>query len=161
MKDGHSNGIDRLFPFGPTCLLDGIEVPAFVTCSKNGSITSQLVTNMLQRMDYLKLFNRTNGINPFLLYDGHVIRGAVLVVHFGVQSTIVVLYRGTIWYIIVSSGQSVKQNGAFKIESKKAESDTVTSKTRSGLPVTLELSDIVRILNIALAKFVCSRRDKQ
>jgi hypothetical protein len=40
MKDEHSNGIDRMFPFGLTCTFNGVEVPTFVTCSKNGSITS-------------------------------------------------------------------------------------------------------------------------
>jgi hypothetical protein len=40
MKDEHSNGIDRIFPFGPICTFNGVEVPTFVTCSKNGSITS-------------------------------------------------------------------------------------------------------------------------
>jgi hypothetical protein len=36
IKDEHSNGIDRMFPFGPTCTFNGIEVVMFVTCSKNG-----------------------------------------------------------------------------------------------------------------------------
>jgi hypothetical protein len=71
IKDEHSNGIDRMFPFGPTCICNGIEVPEFVTCSKNGSIIRQLLTNMLQRMDALMLFDRSNGINNFLLCDGH------------------------------------------------------------------------------------------
>jgi hypothetical protein len=39
IKDEHSNGVDRMFPFEPTCI--------FITCSKNGSMTSQLITNML------------------------------------------------------------------------------------------------------------------
>jgi hypothetical protein len=34
MKDEHSNGADRMFPFGPTCTFNGATVPAFVTCSK-------------------------------------------------------------------------------------------------------------------------------
>jgi hypothetical protein len=55
MKDEQSNGVDQMFPFGPTCTFIGVEVPTFVTCSKNGSITSQLLTNMLQTMDKLSL----------------------------------------------------------------------------------------------------------
>jgi hypothetical protein len=31
MKDDHSNGADRMFPFGPTCTFNGVEVP---TCVK-------------------------------------------------------------------------------------------------------------------------------
>jgi hypothetical protein len=59
-KDEHSNGVDRMFPFGPTCSFNGTEVPTFVTCSKNG-------TNMLCKMDDLKLFDRSDGVRPFLL----------------------------------------------------------------------------------------------
>jgi hypothetical protein len=57
MKDEHSNGVDLMFPFGPTCTFNGSQVPTFVTCSKNGSITSQLLTNMLSKMDDLEIFD--------------------------------------------------------------------------------------------------------
>jgi hypothetical protein len=71
MKDEHSNGVDRMFPFGPTCTFIGVEVPTFVTCSKNGSITSQLLANMLQKMDKLCLFESGDGTSPCPLCDGH------------------------------------------------------------------------------------------
>jgi hypothetical protein len=71
MKDEHSNGIDRMFPFGLTCTFNGVEVPTSVTCSKNGSITSQLLTNMPKRMGALMLFDRGDVRNPFLLCDRH------------------------------------------------------------------------------------------
>jgi hypothetical protein len=74
MKDEHSNGADRMFPFGPTCTFNGVEVPTFVTCSKNGSITSQLLTSMFAKMDEHSLFDQSAGINTFLLCDGHVSR---------------------------------------------------------------------------------------
>jgi hypothetical protein len=71
MKGEHSNCIDRMFPFGPTCAFNGIKVLTFFICSKNGSITSQLLNNMLQRMDDLLLFDRSDGGNHFLLCNGH------------------------------------------------------------------------------------------
>jgi hypothetical protein len=46
-------------------------------------------------------------------------------------------------------GDSPDQNGTFKIESKKANEDTVRHIICDGLPATLERSDIVRIVNIA------------
>jgi hypothetical protein len=49
MKDEHRNGVDRMFSFGPACTFNGSQVPTFFTCSKNGSITSQLLTNMLSK----------------------------------------------------------------------------------------------------------------
>jgi hypothetical protein len=71
MKDEHSNGAYCMFPFGPTSTLNGVEVPTFVTCSKNGSITSQLLTSIIAKIDEHSLFDRSAGINHFLLYDGH------------------------------------------------------------------------------------------
>jgi hypothetical protein len=48
-----------------------VEVPTFVTCSKNGSIASKLPTNMLSKMDDYCLFDHSNRTNPFLLCDEH------------------------------------------------------------------------------------------
>jgi hypothetical protein len=59
MKDEHINVMDRMFPFGPICTFNGIEVP------------SQLITNMLSKMDDMELFDRSEGVNPFLLCNGH------------------------------------------------------------------------------------------
>jgi hypothetical protein len=71
MKDEHSNGVDHIFPFGPTCTFNESQVPTFITCSKNGSITSQLLTNMLSKMNDLELFDQRGSVLPFLLCDRH------------------------------------------------------------------------------------------
>jgi hypothetical protein len=71
MKDEHSNRADHMLPLVPTCTFNGVEVPTFVTCSKNSSITSQLLTNMFSKMDDYCLFDQNIGINPFWLCDGH------------------------------------------------------------------------------------------
>jgi hypothetical protein len=71
IKDEHRNSAYRMFSFGPTCTFNGIEVPTFVTCSKNGSITSQLLTSMLAKIVEHCLFDHSAGIIPFLIYDGH------------------------------------------------------------------------------------------
>jgi hypothetical protein len=60
-----------MFPFGPTCSFNGSEVPTVDTCNKNGRIASQLLTNILSKMDDLDLFDRSDGVSPFLLCDGH------------------------------------------------------------------------------------------
>jgi hypothetical protein len=63
------------------------------------------------------------------------------------------LYRSTIYGALVwQVGDSVEQNGIFKIESKKAKADTVRGKNRAGLPATLKRSNIVRIVNVAWQK---------
>jgi hypothetical protein len=151
MKDEHSNGVDRIFPFGPTCTFNGIQVPTFVTCSKNGNFTSQLLTNMLQKMHHLPIFDRIDKVNPFLLCDEHGSRFEEPFLEYTLESNrpwtccIGVPYGTSMWQV----GDSTEQNGTFKIESKEANADTVRNKIGAGLPVTLEKTDIVRIVNVA------------
>jgi hypothetical protein len=59
-----------MFSFGLTCAFNGDEVPMFVTYSNNCSITSHLLTSILSKMDDLELFERSDGVDPFLLCDG-------------------------------------------------------------------------------------------
>jgi hypothetical protein len=153
-KDEHINGADRMFPFGTTCTFNGVELPTFVTCSKNGSTTSQLLTSMLAKMDEHSLFDQSAGINPFLLCDGYGIRLEEPFLEYTLEydrhwtCCIGVSYGTSVWQL----GDSPEQNGTFKIESKKAKADTVRHTIRAGLPATLERSDIVRIVNIAWQK---------
>jgi hypothetical protein len=154
MKDEHSNGADRMFPFGTTCTFNGVQVPTFVTCSKKGSITSQLLTNMLSKMDDYCLFDCNNGTNPFLLCDRHGSRFEEPFLEYTLESNmpwtccIGVSYGTSVWQL----GDSAEQNGTLKIDIKKAKAETVRCKIRAGLPATLERSDIVRIVNIAWQK---------
>lgn len=65
-------GLGKQCPGGPTCKFHGKYVPCFVCCSPKGGITSDLLTQMLQRMDVIDLFPRKpSGPIPFLLLDGH------------------------------------------------------------------------------------------
>jgi prepilin-type processing-associated H-X9-DG protein len=105
MKDEHSNGADRMFPFRPTCTYNGVEVPMYVMCSKHGSITSQLSTNMLSKMDEYSLFDHSNRANPFLLCDGHVSRFKEPFLEYTLESnmpwnySIGVLYGMSVWQL--------------------------------------------------------------
>jgi hypothetical protein len=62
---------NSMMPGGPTCTYLGKEVPCFVGASPNASITSEMLTRMLELMDELQVFDRSNGIHLFLLLDGH------------------------------------------------------------------------------------------
>ncbi len=65
-------GPGKRYPGAPTCQFRGKTVPPFVCCSPKGGITSKLLKAMLERMDSLDLFPRTEGGPlPFLLLDGH------------------------------------------------------------------------------------------
>jgi hypothetical protein len=123
-----------------------------VTCSKNGSITSQLLTNMLSKMDDLQLFDRSNRMNPFLLCDGHVSGFEEPFLEYTIESNrlwtcfICVPYgTSTMWQV----GDSTEQNGTFKIESKKVKACTIRDKIQAGLPGALEKSDIIWIVNVS------------
>ena len=69
--DANTGGVDKRFPMGPVCTFNGIEVPTLCCCSENGSITAHLLVQMLKTIDELNVFDRSDGIPPFLLLDGH------------------------------------------------------------------------------------------
>jgi hypothetical protein len=56
---------------GPSCTFNGLNVPCFCCASENGSISGALLTQMLQAIDTLGVFDHSTGLNPFLLLDGH------------------------------------------------------------------------------------------
>jgi hypothetical protein len=119
MKDEHRNSVDRMFPFGPTFTFNGSQVPTFVTCSKNGSIASQLLTNMLSQMNDLELLDRSIVVSPFLLFGGHGSRFEETFLEYTLESNrpwtccIGVPYLTSMWKV----GDSTEQSVTFKIES--------------------------------------------
>jgi hypothetical protein len=107
-------------------------------------------------MDDLEIFDRSNGVTPFLLYNGHGSRFEEPLLKYTLESNmpwtccIGVPYGTYMWKV----GDSTEINGTFKIESKKekAKACTVRDNIRAGLPATLEKSDIVQIFNVAWKK---------
>ena len=64
MKEGNeysffsSNlGKHKLFPGGPSWYFNGIEVPAFVTFTDHGGIDDNVLTEILQRIDNLAIYD--------------------------------------------------------------------------------------------------------
>jgi len=64
-------GEGKMYPFGPACTFKGKTIPCFCCCSENGSITGHLLTNMLRFIDAREVFDRSTGLSPFLLLNGH------------------------------------------------------------------------------------------
>jgi hypothetical protein len=71
LTEENIRGLATIFPCGPTCDFNEKIIPCFDGWSTKGSITSALLAVMLERMDDLELFDRSDGIIPFILLDGH------------------------------------------------------------------------------------------
>jgi hypothetical protein len=69
--EANTGRLGMRYPMIPLCTLNGITVPTFCCASKNGSITADLHTDMLAPIDKLKVFDRHDGVPPFLRFDGH------------------------------------------------------------------------------------------
>ena len=65
------NSKGKRYPGGPTCTFQGVEVPCLTRWSKKGSITSEILVNILKMLDHLGVFDCSKGSCPFLLLDGH------------------------------------------------------------------------------------------
>ena len=61
----------KLFPTGPECEFNGKKIPTLVQWSPSGSITTDILVDCLATLDHYSVFNRSSGLKPFLLLDGH------------------------------------------------------------------------------------------
>ena len=62
-----NSGPEKTWPGAPTCLFRGKEVPALITCTKKGSITSEILKLVFKRLDDLNLYDRSEGKTPMAL----------------------------------------------------------------------------------------------
>jgi hypothetical protein len=113
--EANSHGPEKYYPYGPTCTVLGKSVPAFVTCSESGSITSNILMDVLKHIDNCLRWDRTEA-KPFLLLDGHGSRFELPFLDY-VNATetkwtvcIGVPYGMNLWQV----GDSTQQNGAYK-----------------------------------------------
>ena len=114
-------GDGKIFPGGPTCNYNGVEVPCMIRYSRGGGITPEILTDILKTIDSHGVFEkeRQAGIKPFLLLDGHQSRFSVPFLEYITDPDhlwkvcIGVPYGTAIWQI----GDSVEQNGRYKIGS--------------------------------------------
>ena len=149
-----NSGSGKRFPGGPKCSFQGKEVPAFICCSPKGGITSELLKEMLERMDSFNLFPRIpGGPLPFLLLDGHGSRLQLPFLRYTNDPdhpwiVCLGLPNGTaLWQV----GDAAEQNGCWKMAITKFKRDLVLFKMRMGLPHTITKTDIVPLCNRAFA----------
>ena len=107
----------RRYPQEPVCMLNGIAMPTMCCCSESGSITAELLVAMLQQIDLSGVFDRNDGVYPFLILDGHGSRFDLTFLEYinspinPCNVCIGVPYGTSYWQV----GDSTEQNGCFKM----------------------------------------------
>ena len=112
-------GKDAIFPGGPTCWHNGIEIPAYVTFNEHGGMDGKILTEIFRRLDHLKIYDddRKEGLTPFVLLDGHQSRFDLEFLEYindpfhKWNVCIGVPYGTSLWQVADSS----EQNGLFKM----------------------------------------------
>ena len=66
----------KLLPGGPSCTYRGKKIPCMREWSPKGSVISEILKNIVKTLDTLEIFNRSTGITPLLLLDGHGTSGS-------------------------------------------------------------------------------------
>lgn len=64
-------GGGEAFLGGPACHFQGKDIPSLTQWSEGGGIAPQILTNILKRMGNVRVLNRTNGVELFLLVDAY------------------------------------------------------------------------------------------
>ena len=143
MNEETMGGMDKLFPCGPVCELNGKNVSTYVSCTENGSITSELLADMLQKIDDSGVYAPDK--EKVLLMDGHNSRFQLPFVEYTVETNPTwkpifgVPYGTHIWQV----GDSSEQNGTYKMQLKREKHRYICRKINEGYENGLVRSDIV------------------
>jgi hypothetical protein len=147
-----NSGPGKRYPYGPTCLFNGKDVPCIICNSESGSVTSELLVEFLKKMDDLDLFPRHDGVKPFLLLDGHNSRFELPFLWYVNHPNhnwvvcIGVPYGTSYWQV----GDSSEQNGSYKIAMTREKRQLVMKKQRMGFQYArMETYEIVSVVNAA------------
>ena len=147
----NNSGKNKRFPGGPTCVFQGKEVPCLTRWSPKGSITAQILIDILHTLDHLGVFDRSGGRIPFLLLDGHGSRFAMEFLNYIMDPLhlwavcIGVPYGTALWQV----GDASEQNGAYKMALTRAKENLIKQKIKKCMPPTIEPYEIIPLLNTA------------
>ena len=61
-----NTGTGKVHPMGPECNFCGRKISTFCCCTENGSITAELLMEMLKTIDNQHVFDRSVGYPPIL-----------------------------------------------------------------------------------------------
>ncbi len=149
----NTGGLDKRYPQGPFCHINGKTDPTFCCCSENGSITSELLVEMLRVIDRFKDFDRSDGIAPFLLLDGHGSRFELpFLKYINAANTkwnaCIGLPYGTAYWQVSDSSE---KNGCFKMALTKHKRELLQRKELVGAEFAIDKQDITYLLGQAWA----------
>ena len=99
------------------CALNGNNLPTLCCCSESGSITAELLVKMLAQMDSLELFDRSEGINPFLILDGHGSQfdcSFLDYINSPLTHPMECVYRCPLWNLLLASRRFVRAEWTFQ-----------------------------------------------
>ena len=149
-KDNHGAG--KRYPGGPSCSFRGCTIPAFVTFSDSGGITSQILTDVLKHIDNCEVFKRqTDSFTPTIQLDGHHSR-------FGLEFLEYCRQPRTKWDVSIGCPESThlwqiqdssEMNGLNKRWAYHYKDQLLAFKRRLNLPITIKRPDIIPIVNRA------------
>ena len=114
-------------------------------------------------MDDCWVFDRTDGVSPFLLLDGHGSRFELPFLEYinndeyKWRVCIGVPYGTNIWQV----GDSAEQNGSFKIVIVWAKTNLLLKKGEACLPFAIEKTDIVLVVQAWRESFAIVMRNKK
>jgi hypothetical protein len=133
----------------------GKEVPCFVSCTENGSITSVLLATMLKTIDLSGVFTHCPGIpNPLLLCDGHGISFDLTFLEY-INDDKHKWYT-CIWTLYGTNtsqvGDSEQQNGSFNMEIGRDKMKLLQQKIEAGHKYQITKKDIAWLLCFAWPK---------
>ena len=147
-----NKGPGKKFPGGPTCYHNGIAIPCFCAWSEKGSMTTDILTRILETLDYLEVFDRSTGINPYLLLDGHGSRMGLPFLRYITNpahiwiACIGMPYSTSIWQV----GDAAEQNSVYKGGLTTMKKKIIAHKTKLTMPrLTIEVTEIMILVNYA------------
>ena len=128
-------GEGKVFPGGPTCDFRGKNIPTMVRYNEGGGITASILTDIFKTLDVLEVFYdiRQKGMKPFVLLDGHQTRFDLNFLNYVNDEkhpwcfAIGVPYGTALWQV----GDSVKQNGCFKMNLTKRKQEMMSERMRN------------------------------
>ena len=150
-----NSGPGKRFPGGPTCHFNGVDVPCLCRWSTKGSITAEILKDILETLDHLEVFRRDERMKPFLLVDGHHSRLELPFLQYICNPLhlwavcIGVPYCTDLWQV----GDAPEQNGAHNQASVVEKRNIMERKEKQmyNRP-TIETYEIIQIINKAWAQ---------